>query len=426
MNFIMEIAMKALILNLDPKNKGNEALVSSTKFVINQFEDDIKFINMGGMIDAINSQNTIIPLPAETILNPNAWLYLLECFIVKILRRYGFKASLPTISRIHIYDDVDVVINSGGDYLSGEKFTLSGFLNIIYALWLDKPVVLFAESLGYYRYLLNRITARYVFENVNLILVREDLSKEYLLKIGIDPEKIHVTADPAFLLSPAPRSRIDEILRSESIIITSRPVIGINPSGLIGRYRDPAESEEAYTQSMVSVIDHLIKSWDVNVLLIPHVYTPGSDDRRIIGEIIKNANNPQRIFQIKNEYSAAELKGIIQLCDIFIGSRMHATIAATSLCIPTVGIAYSHKMNGILGGLLDMDQYIIKISQLNDTRLIEIADLVWSNRTAIKEHLEETMPRVKEKALLNGYYFSKFLKNLESNRASHSYQQNER
>ena len=418
--------MKALILNFDPKNKGNEALVSSTKFVINQFEDDIKFINMGGMKDAMYSQNAIIPLPAETVLDPDAWLYLLECFVVKVLRRYGFNASLPNISRVRIYDDVDVVINSGGDYLSGEKFTLCGFLNIIYALWLGKPVVLFAESLGYYRYLLNRIVGRYVFENVNLILVREDLSKEYLLKIGIDPEKVHVTADPAFLLSPAPRSRIDEILRSENIIMTSGPVIGINPSGLISRYRDPVKSEESYTQSMISVIDHLIETRDANVLLIPHVYTPGSDDRRIIGEIIKNVNNPQRVFQIKNEYTAAELKGIIQLCDIFIGSRMHATIAATSLYIPTVGIAYSHKMNGILGSLLDMDQYIIRINQLNDTRLIEITDLVWSNRTAIKEHLEETMPRVKEKALLNGYYFSKFLKNLESNHCtSYSNQQNE-
>jgi len=401
--------MKSLILNLDPKNKGNEALVSSTKQIINRFRDNVDFINIGGRED---TKHAIFPLPATTVLDPHAWVYLLECLVARVLRRCGYNTNLPKESRLRIYDDVDIVINSGGDYLSGEKFTLSGFFNIIYALWLDKPVVLFAESLGYYKSSLNRIVSRYVFENVGLILVREDLSKEYLLNMGINPDKVYVTADPAFLLSPAPRSRVDEILRSENILMPSNPIIGMNPSGLISRYLDPTKSEMSYIQSLTSVIDHFIETQDVTILLIPHVYSPGSDDRDIIREILEHVSNPQKVFQIKNEYTAAELKGIIGLCDVFVGARMHATIAATSLCIPTVGIAYSHKMYGIIGNLLDMNQYIINIDQLDANRLIETLDTVWSNRATIKEQLEETMPRVKKKALLNGYYFSEYLKNL--------------
>jgi colanic acid/amylovoran biosynthesis protein len=410
-----DVAMRVLILNLDPKNKGNEALVFSTKYVINRFRSDVEYIYMGGSEDTRNTKHTIIPLPTTTVLEPRAWLYLLECFIARKLRRCGYGVSLPKGSRVRAYDDVDVVINSGGDYLSGEKFTLSGFFNIIYALWLGKPVVLFAESLGFYKSSLNRIVSRYVFENVNLILVREDLSKEYLLNMGINPDKVHVTADPAFLLPSAPRSRVDEILRSENILIASGPVIGMNPSGSISRYLDPAKPHGHYVQLMTDAIDYIVETQGATILLIPHVYSPGSDDRDIIGKIIENVSNPQRVFQIKNEYTAAELKGIIGLCDVFVGARMHATIAATSLCIPTVGVAYSHKMYGIIGSSLDMNQYIISIDQLDATQLIKTLDMVWSNRTAIKEHLEETMPKIKEKALLNGHYFSDLLKNLESN-----------
>ena len=92
--------MKALILNLDPKNKGNEALVSSTKHIINRFRNNIEFINMGGVED---TKHAIIPLPATTVLDPHAWLYLLECLVARILRRYGYNASLPKGSRVRIY-----------------------------------------------------------------------------------------------------------------------------------------------------------------------------------------------------------------------------------------------------------------------------------------------------------------------------------
>ena len=50
---------------------------------------------------------------------------------------------------------------------------------------------------------------------------------------------------------------------------------------------------------------------------------------------------------IEGFYDQSELKGIISLCDFFIGSRMHSCIAALSQGIPTVGIAYSKKFIGV-------------------------------------------------------------------------------
>ncbi len=398
----------ALLLNVGIKNKGNEALIASTKNIIWKFREDIKFIDMGA---EGNHENQCVPQIAKNPMkSPYPWLYLIECLGVRTLRRCGFTINVSKKSKLSIYNDVDIVINSGGDQLSGEKFVGSSFLNLLYPILLDKPVVLFAESLGYYKRPLNRMVGKYIFKKVKLILVREELSKEYLIDLGVDTSKIFVTADPAFVLPPAPRSRINEILGVESIQSLQNPIIGVNPSGLISRYfKDPAKSEDYYVQSIADAIDHLVETKGANVLLIPHVYSKGGDDRLIIHKIMQKISNPQKVFQITNEHSAAELKGIIGLCDIFIGSRMHATIAATSLCIPTVGIAYSHKMHGIIGKTLGLEQYIIDIGKLDKDSLISVIEDVWSNRSDIRKHLEKVIPEVKEKSLSNGYLFAKYI-----------------
>lgn len=395
-------------MNVGIKNKGNEALVTSTKNIILEFWKDIEFIDTG---TEGNHENQILPQIAKNpTKSPHPWLYLIECLGIHTLRRCGITINVPKKSKLSIYEEADIIINSGGDQLSGEKFVGSSFLNILYPLLLDKPVVLFAESLGHYNRSLNRVVGKYIFKRAKLILVREELSQEYLINQGIDAGKIFVTADPAFVLPPAPRSRVDEILRIEGVPCLQSPVIGVNPSGIISHYfNDPAKSEEHYVQSMADAMDHLVETKGANILLIPHVYAKGGDDRMVIQKIMKKVLYPQKVFQITNEYSAAELKGIIGLCDLFIGARMHATIAATSLCIPTVGIAYSHKMHGILGKTLDLEQYIIDISKLDSNTLKSVIEKVWSDRDVIREHLENVIPEVKEKSLMNGYLFARYL-----------------
>ena len=51
------------------------------------------------------------------------------------------------------------------------------------------------------------------------------------------------------------------------------------------------------------------------------------------------------------KYDPHELKAIIGLCDFFVGSRMHACIAALSQGIPCVGIAYSRKFEGVFSSV---------------------------------------------------------------------------
>ena len=67
--------------------------------------------------------------------------------------------------------------------------------------------------------------------------------------------------------------------------------------------------------------------------------------RRVRGVLPRELQGRVRI--VTGEYDSHEIKGVIGQCDFFIGSRMHACIAALSQGVPCVGVAYSMKFAGV-------------------------------------------------------------------------------
>ena len=413
---------KILILNAETTNKGTLALVYSTIEAIKTSIPNAEFKLMGPCIldydeFQIKEQAGIgisIRKPHYTI---RSLAYLFKCTYINIFKKINITIPMPKNSRVFEYYDSDVMINLGGDTMSGTYgfSTLTPVINILYAILLGTPVVLYGESLGYFSNPLLNSIAKFVFNRTDLILVREELSKKYLDNNNVTNPKICVTADPAFLLNTVPRSRAFEILFDEGINDVQKPLIGINPSGLISRFRGKGyrKDEDNLVNIMAKVIDNLIEDLNATVIMIPHVYTSGVDDRIAINSIFHKVENKSKINIIKNEYTPQELKGIIGQCDLFIGERMHATIASTSMLVPTVGIAYGHKMHGIIGEMLGQEKYIIDIKELNYESLILTINDAWENRENIKKKLSIKIPMVKEKAVLNGKLVKELLDSLK-------------
>lgn len=414
---------KILILNVGESNKGNRALVNSTIETIKTFVPEADFNLMGpAKIDYNHlrikeqvGQGLSIRKPHYTIIS---LLCLFKCGCINMFKRFNVHISISRNSRLFDYYDSDIVINSGGDHLSGEYGigTLGSFINILYAILLGKPVILYGESLGYFKNPLLNFIAKFVFNRTKLIIVREELSKKYLDDYNITRPKVCVTADPAFLLNAVSQSRVFEILSENDIGEIQKPLIGINPSELIIRFMKMGyqQAEEEFTDIMVGVIDNLVENLNATVIMIPHVYSSGVDDRTVINNIFYKIKNKSKVEIIKNECTSEELKGIIGQCDLFIGARMHATIASTSMLVPTVGIAYSHKIYGIIGDMLGQEKYILNIKDLNYENLISKINDAWENRKKIKKELEMKIPMVKEKAMLNGKLVKELLDSLKT------------
>ena len=126
------------------------------------------------------------------------------------------------------------------------------------------------------------------------------------------------------------------------------PLVGIALSRLLGhrfRPRDPDQFEAL----IATVADYLIEQKGVTVILVSHVLGPGEerDDRVMARSVYRKLENKTGARLLDGDYRPEELKGVIGRCQLFLGLRMHANIAALAMGVPTFAIAYSRKTHGI-------------------------------------------------------------------------------
>ena len=400
-------------------HKGGTALLNSRITTLMRYFPDAEFtvftyhpeVDYGPEAKYIEGANIqFYEVPFRVSLTPRNLSSTLRSIVNMLCCKISL-ARKPVMKSISRYCDADVIISTGGDCLTedyGLVSFLNHFTNLLLGVLLKKTVVLYAESIGPFRRKWNRILARFLFNRVNLITLREGISKEYLQTLGVNRTPIYVTADSAFLLEPAPIHRTKEILKKEGIDENTRPIVGISVSKIISRYGlngfgTERGKHDEYVKLMAEVANWLIEHFNATIVFIPHVMEPwGNDDRTVADEILKTIKNRKRAISIKNEYTAEEFKGIIGQCDLFVGARMHATIASASMLVPTILIAYSHKAYGIIGQMLGYSEYVLDIRDLNYHVLVSAIDKAWQNRTKIKKELEMRIGDVKKRALLNG------------------------
>lgn len=411
-------------------NRGSAALLSSRIRILKEYIPNSKFtifaynpeLDPGIDKDFIkNNEIKFYEVLFKIERSPKIIWQLISIFSKLILWPVICKLKLNFIIRDERFNELakaDIIISTGGDVLTEDYGTLSyifHMLNLFYGLLFKIPVVVCAESIGPFKKKINQVIANYLFNKASLITLRENISKKHLDDLMINKPPIFITNDFAFLLEPASNDRIQSILLEHGIKTRSKPLIGISLSKIISHYgflntTDDNEKYLKYIQLMAQVIDYLTTEFNSNVILVPHVMEPKNDDRDVNKDVYKLVTNKNSCKMLEKEYTAEELKGIISKCDIFIGSRMHSTIASTSTIVPTVAIAYSHKTHGIIGGLLKQEKYVIDIKDLTYQNLITVIDDIWNNKDNVKRSLESEMLEIKEKSLVNAILIQNYTK----------------
>lgn len=283
----------------------------------------------------------------------------------------------------------------GGDSFSdiyGMKRFLSASLAVISVIWIKGSVVLFPQTYGPFRSRLARWLAAYILKRSRLALARDHES--YATAMELAPEaEVKFCPDVAFMLDTRDPGevRVEPGLpyplkkRRDSISNTRTDVlIGLNVSGLLlnGGYnrKNMFGLKLDYSQYLVRLIQSLLESPENRVLLVPHTFGPPSSVESDPGACasIRDRLDPglrQRVHLLLGEYDQSQIKAVIGQCDFFIGSRMHACIAALSQGIPTAGVAYSKKFRGVFdvvgarawvvdGRELDVDQALAATLQI--------------------------------------------------------------
>lgn len=283
------------------------------------------------------------------------WILLLAC-VQRVLpgkAREGIISSNPFLEAVHRADLIGDI--RGGDSFSdiyGLGRLVIGSIPVVVAILLKKRIVQLPQTYGPFRSGLGRCIAKYILGRSQYILSRDKEGIAVVRSlIGEGARKTEYCPDVALTLRT--------IMPYKAVIEPPLPeepkclVIGLNINGLMymgGYSRDNMFGlKMEYREFAAKVALALLRYSDAHLLFVPHTFNVPSNDTtacaEVIGALPESCRN--RVHLVCGEYDQSEIKGIIGLCDFFVGSRMHACIAALSQGIPTAAIAYSRKFVGV-------------------------------------------------------------------------------
>lgn len=216
----------------------------------------------------------------------------------------------------------DVFVLGGGGFLSdwGGNSTTGWLKLITLAKALKKKTIIFFIGAGPFLHQKSKTKIRHVFNDfTDLIIVRDEESKAYLMECGVLPEKINVSVDPVFIL--------DNMPVNQHPVETRDLKIGVN---FINFFSGNPGKKKAYLDSLRHSIRALAKHGSV------HLFAMDRTDLVFMREQFANldlhySENPIRLFK--------ELSKM----DICVGERLHFLISGLLLKKPIVPIIYNHK-----------------------------------------------------------------------------------
>lgn len=349
-------------------NLGDEAVLASTIDAFRYFEPNIHITVLSG--------------------NPKSTY---EQYKVNFIYRWNFFDITRAVKK------ADLFISGGGGLFQdvtgmGSSLYYGGLIELVKKLKI--PVMVFAQGIGPLNGILSKNIVKRVFQNLTAITVRDEASLKELVNLGIESDKINVTADPGLILSCVEKDFALSIIANTSLN-PYKPVIGIVLRPWNTWY-------ERQVKSLSSVITQLANKFSAQVLFIPFQM---STDLWFSEELIKNitcrpTSNIPRLAILKQKLNPYEMMGVIKEMHLIIGMRLHSIIMAAANSVPAIGIVYDPKVYNfanIVGypcipSVTSLQNVDILTSLIND---------VWNNQNSYKRQLNSIIFSLKQLAWKN-------------------------
>lgn len=302
------------------------------------------------------------------------------------------KTLLKNFSKAHI------IIPVGGGYLRGSKSIADDvdycmlLYPILIAKILGKQVILHSQSIGPFGTAFQKYATAIVLKKVDMIITREDISTNVLLKMGIDKHKITRSIDAGFLFT----SKEKVNLKKYGVIASNREIIGITVARKF--LKDPL-LQDKYESEIATFVEYISIHRNISVIFIPQVTSSlfDDDDRDVARRIMDKITNKKNVWTIEDNLTHTEIKAIYTHLDYIIGTRFHSVIFSLTAYIPAIAIEYEHKTRGIMKDLQLLD-WVIKIEDVTYDTLLEKFDALIKNKKEYNKVLHKNLPPYIEKA----------------------------
>lgn len=263
-------------------------------------------------------------------------------------------------------ESADAIILGGGglfqDYwgvptqttLMPEQHGMAYFMAFpLLAALLDKPFALYALGVGPLRTDEGRAFTRAAFEIAGRASVRDAESRNLMIELGIEPDRLILSADPAYLLQPASSVRSSDLF--DSLRLTEKSAFQL---GVALRAWDVGVDQAAWTAQVAAALDRFIDEAQVQVLFIPFQVGGDalSDDRAASERVRQQMRHGGRVLIADPVENASAMLSLLGSCDLILGMRLHAILLAAVVGVPSVGLIYDPKVSQAMDtlGLSDL------------------------------------------------------------------------
>jgi len=330
-----------------------------------------------------------------------SWIYRLLPF--RGLRKM-ISGTTPWVGAIEQADFAADI--RGGDSFSdiyGMKRLVTGFLMAWTVLLVKGTIVQLPQTYGPFTSPIARWMARYLLRRSSVIVARDKKSMQVAQDLVGPSREVLLSPDVAFSLeASAPQT-----------LVLDPPLSGVLPTGMIGVNVNGLMYHGGYTRDNMfglkmdyplflrSLLLALLKEQTHEIWLIPHTYAlegnveSDPDASRHLRNSLPSYLR-ERVRIIAAEYDPNELKGVIGMCDFFIGSRMHSCIAALSQGIPCVGVAYSMKFKGVFE-TVEMEDWVVDARYLATNEAVQTMLRLYQSRESIREKLRQNAGHARQR-----------------------------
>ncbi|MEM1543795.1 MAG: polysaccharide pyruvyl transferase family protein [Candidatus Bathyarchaeia archaeon] len=379
-----------IIGNLNPLNSGwRILLISVTTFLSRKFPN-IEFTKeslfpqidekLNPMCKCTKSMKSSIILLISTFVRAIFW---------RLFRLLGLDATALFNEPLRQYYDADVIIDLSGDGLCLPKskshwyslakifFKLANLISILIAILLNKKVILYSASVGGLGVLVP--LAKLVLNKVDLIVVRDYESLEYLNRIKVTKPTVYFAPDAAFSM------RLNKIGKRSAN--GSAPVIGFNLSTEAVWHFHKIEFQY-FARLIGSLVNYISENLGATAILIPSSLGGPfrhDDDRIILNEVLKYVGGKN--ISVIGTSDLSLIIDAISKCDVLVTMRMHPAIISLLCGTPPLMISHSPKFHGLMK-LIGLENLLYVSTKIDYESLKKQFLYIWENRNLIRAHIE--------------------------------------
>lgn len=256
------------------------------------------------------------------------------------------------------YVSADLVVSTGGTYLVENYSLWSAIYDYRLTFSAGTPLVFFTQTLGPFRRPKCRHAFMDIFQRAEGIFLRDQRSRNHVLELGIEPEKITLGKDAAFVI---PAKKVSAPSGPLKIAVSVRTLKFFNDKS--------KQLGDNYIAAVTAMVLLAVKKFGAEVTFlstcqgIPEYWT---DDTHLADEIVDALPEgvSDKVSVDRQFRQPLEIIETYQHFHLVIATRMHAAILGLVAGTPVLGIAYEFKLEELFHQL-GMDDARLSTASMN-------------------------------------------------------------